>query len=413
MRKILLIGLVWLLAGAMSTAYAADVIKIGQLAPLSGNAAATGQHLKAAGELAAEIINNKHPELGNLPLAATAGLPNLGGAKIEVIVVDHQGNPSVGQTLTLRLINQDHVVGIEGAYHSSVAFSTTAVAERYGIPYVVGDSVAANITQRGFKYTFRVTPIAPTFGQNYMEFLNDMKKAGQAVHTVSIVHENTDYGTSVGQAVDAAAKSHGYEVVADIAYNASTTDVSAQVLQLKQKNPDVVIFISYTQDTILYMKTLKSLNFRPKMIIGDDAGFNDPSFIPSVGSISQGAISRSAWAVGAPGSTTYRINEMYKKLTGKELDDPSARTMEAFFVLADAINRAGSTNADAIRKALVETNLNSDQVMTGYKGVRFDNEGQNVLAATYLIQLQGDQYVTVWPANRATGKLEWPYKGWQ
>ncbi|HKI97222.1 MAG TPA: ABC transporter substrate-binding protein [bacterium] len=413
MRKTLMIMVVWLIAGAMTTVYGAGVVKIGQLTPLSGNAAAAGEHEKAAGALAVEIINNKHPELSNLPLAATAGLPNLGGAKLEVVVVDHQGNPSVGQTLTLRLINQDHVVAIEGSYHSSVTFAATAVAERYGIPFVVGDSVAANITQRGFKYTFRVTPIAPTFGQNYMEFLNDMKKAGHSVSTVGVVHENTDYGTSVGEEVAKAATSHGYNVVADIAYNASTTDVSAQVLQLKEKNPDVIIFISYTQDTILYMKTMKSLNYKPKMVIGDDAGFNDPSFIPAVGAITQGVISRSAWAVGKPGSTTYRINEMYKKLTGKPMDDPSARCMEAFFVMADAINRAGSTNPDAIRKALVETNMNSSQVMTGYKGVKFDSSGQNELAATYLIQLQGSDYVTVWPTDRALAPVIWPYKGWQ
>jgi branched-chain amino acid transport system substrate-binding protein len=413
MRKILLIATVCLLAGAVTAAYAADVIKIGQFTPLSGNAAPTGKHLKAAGELAAEIVNNEHPELGNLPMAATAGLPNLGGAKIQVIAVDHQGNPSVGQTLALRLINQDHVVAIEGAYHSSVAFATTAVAERYGIPYVVGDSVATNITQRGFKYTFRVTPISPTLADNYMEFLNDMQKAGHSVKTVAIVHENTDYGTSVGESVESAAKLHGYKVVAKIPYNANTMDVSAQVLQLKQKDPDVLIFVCYTQDAILYMKTMKSVDYRPRMIIGDDAGFNDPSFIPAVGAISQGLVDRSAWAVGKPGSTTYRIYEMYKKLTGENLDDPSARTIQAFLVLADAINRAGSTKPDAIRKALVATDMNASQMMTGYKGVKFDSTGQNILAATYLIQLQGDQYVTVWPADRAIGKVEWPYKGWK
>jgi branched-chain amino acid transport system substrate-binding protein len=50
--------------------------------------------------------------------------------------------------------------------------------------------------------------------------------------------------------------------------------------------------------------------------------------------------------------------------------------------------------------------------MMGYKGVKFDDTGQNVLAATYLIQLQGDQYVAVWPAQSATAKLQIPYKGW-
>jgi branched-chain amino acid transport system substrate-binding protein len=83
------------------------------------------------------------------------------------------------------------------------------------------------------------------------------------------------------------------------------------------------------------------------------------------------------------------------------------------FVLADAINRAGSGKRDAIRDALAKTDLKPDQLMMGFKGVKFDATGQNTLAATYLIQLQGDKYVSVWPEAKATAKLILPFKGWQ
>lgn len=412
MKRILLLGAVWLLSGLVAGAYAQQTVKIGMLTALSGNAANAGQHVKAAVELGVEIVNSAHPELENLPLAAKAGLPNLGGAKVEVIFADHQGNPATGQSETLRLINQEKVNAIQGAYHSSVAFATTAVAERYGIPFVVGDSVAVNITGRGFKYVFRTTPIAPTFARNYMEFLQGMKKQGQDVSSVAIVHENTDYGSSVGEVLNDVAKEHGFKVVAKIPYNANTTDVSAQVLQMKERKPDAVVFVSYTQDAILYMKTMRDLEFRPKMVIGDNSGFSDPSFAKTVGNIAQGVMNRSAWDIGNPGSSTYRINEMYKAKTGDPLDDTSGRNMQAFFVLADAINRAGSTDPDAIRKALAATDLKPNQLMMGFKGVRFDSTGQNELAATYLIQLQGDEYVAVWPKDRATAELQWPYKAW-
>jgi len=104
---------------------------------------------------------------------------------------------------------------------------------------------------------------------------------------------------------------------------------------------------------------------------------------------------------------------MFKAKYGRDLDDTSARWMEGFFVLADAINRAGSTEPDKIQAALKATDLKPDQLMIGYHGVKFDDTGQNVLSATYLIQLQGKQYVSVWPANLATGKLELPMKGWR
>src|ERR1043166_3580392 len=120
-------------------ARAADPVKVGVLFPLTGNAAAAGQASKAAVELAAEIVNNAHPELASIPLAKDAGLPGLGGAKLDLTFIDHQGNPSVAQQHALRPCTQDKVHVLFGAYQSSCTFTATPVAERYGIPFVVGD----------------------------------------------------------------------------------------------------------------------------------------------------------------------------------------------------------------------------------------------------------------------------------
>jgi branched-chain amino acid transport system substrate-binding protein len=400
-------------AGVSGSASAAEPVKIGVIMPLTGNSASAGQSAKDAIELGAEIINTAHPELKAMPLAATSGLPNLGGAKIELDEADHQGNPQVGQQQTIRLITQDHVAAMLGSYHSSVSLVATAVAERQAVPYLVADSVAANITTRGFKFTFRTTPIAPDFGKAYADFINDVKKSGFKIDSIAIVNENTDYGTSVSQSILDAAKAANINVSAHIAYNANSSDVSAQVLQLKSANPDAVIFISYTADSILYFKTMKNLDYLPPMIIGDDAGFSDPSFVPNVGDLAQGALDRSAFDIGKPGSNSSIVNKLFHDKYGRDLDDTSARWMQGLFVLADAINRAGSTEAEKIREALTETDLKADQLMIGYRGVKFDNNGQNTLASTFLIQLKGKQYVSVWPDNLATDKLELPMKGWR
>jgi branched-chain amino acid transport system substrate-binding protein len=95
------------------------------------------------------------------------------------------------------------------------------------------------------------------------------------------------------------------------------------------------------------------------------------------------------------------------------MDDTSARWMQGFLTLAEAINRAGSTEPEKIQKALRETDLKPEQLMIGYRGVKFDETGQNTLSATYLIQLQGKEYKSVWPADRATATLQWPMKGWK
>jgi branched-chain amino acid transport system substrate-binding protein len=388
-------------------------VKIGGIFPLSGNAASTGVHTKAALEVAMDIINNAHPELGNFPLARNAGLAGLGGAKVEVVFADNQGSPATGQNQALRLITEEKVVALTGAYQSGITLTASAIAEKYGIPFLNGESVAANLTERGFKWFFRTTPIASDFARIYSDFLKDMKAAGAKTDTFAMVHDNTEYGTSVATVITNVFKESGQSAPIDIAYAANATDVQAQVLQLKEKKPDVVIMISYTSDAILFAKTMQALDYKPAMLIADDAGYSDPSFIKAVGKISQGAFNRSSWSVGPAGSPTALIADMYKKKSGDEMDDTAARQMQGFFVLCDAIDRAGSTDPAKIQAALKATDLKPDQLMMGYKGVKFDDKGQNILAAGVMIQLQdGENYTTVWPKANAQKAPVLPYKGW-
>jgi branched-chain amino acid transport system substrate-binding protein len=269
--------------------------------------------------------------------------------------------------------------------------------------------VAANLTERGFKWFFRTTPVAGDFAKIYLDFLKEMKAGGQKVDNVALVHENTEYGTSVANVITGLFKENGLPIAQDIAYSANTTDVQSQVLQLKDKKPDVVIMISYTSDAILYAKTFQALDYKPPMMIADNAGYSDPSTLKAVGKQIQGIFNRSSFAIGVQGSPTFLINEIYKKKSGgDDLDDTAARQMQGFFVLVDAIDRAGSTEA-----ALKATDLKPDQLIMGYKGVKFDDKGQNVLAAGLVIQLQdGENYVPVWPKQLAKTAPVFPYKGW-
>jgi len=389
-------------------------VKIGAVFPMTGNAASAGAHAKAAIEVAMDIINNAHPELGNFPLAGSAGLAGLGGAKVQVVFADNQGSPATGQNQALRLITEEKVVALTGAYQSGITLTSSAIAEKYGIPFVNGESVAANLTERGFKWFFRTTPVAGDFARIYLDFLKEMKAAGQKTDTIALVHENTEYGTSVANVISGLFKENGLAIALDIAYPANTTDVQSQVLQLKDKKPDVIIMISYTSDAILYSKTFQALDYKPPIMIADNSGYSDPSTLKAVGKQIQGIFNRSSFAIGAPGTPTYLINELYKKKSGgDDLDDTAARQMQGFFVLVDAIDRAGSTEPAKIQAALKATDLKPDQLIMGYKGVKFDDKGQNILAAGLVIQLQdGENYVPVWPKSLAKTAPVFPYKGW-
>ena len=129
-----------------------------------------------------------------------------------------------------------------------------------------------------------------------------MKAAGAKVDNIALVHENTEYGTSVASVITSVFKENGLSIAQDISYSANTTDVQSQVLQLKDKKPDVVIMISYTSDAILYAKTFQALDYKPPMMIADNAGFSDPSFAEDRRQDrSQGIFNRSSFAIGPAG----------------------------------------------------------------------------------------------------------------
>src|ERR1700759_1298558 len=388
-------------------------VKIGVIFPMTGNAASAGVHGKAGLEVAMDIINNAHPELGNFPLAKNAGLAGLGGAKIELVFADNQGSPATGQNQALRLITEEKVAALTGAYQSGITLTTSAIAEKYGIPFVNGESVAANLTERGFKWFFRTTPIASDFANVFSDFLTDMKGMGGKVDSIALVHDNTEYGKSVADTITSTFKEKGLNIALDVAYASNSTDVQSQVLQLKEKKPDVVLMVSYTSDAILFAKTMQAQDYKPGILLADDAGYSDPDFIKAVGKISQGAFNRSSWSVGPAGSPSAIIAKMYKDKSGVDMDDTVARQMTGLFVLLDAIDRAGSTETAKIQAALKATDLKPDQLMIGYKGVKFDDKGQNILASGGIIQLQdGENYVSVWPKDTAAKAPMLPYKGW-
>jgi branched-chain amino acid transport system substrate-binding protein len=400
--------------GIAADASAQQIVKIGAVYPLSGNSASAGNYEKMAIELGADLVNNGNADLAKiLPLAKGGGLSGLKGAKVQMVFADNQGTPAAGQNQALRLITEEKVVSIIGAYQSGITLTASAIAEKYGIPFVNPESVAANLTERGFKWFFRVTPVAADFAKAYSAFLKEQKAAGQKVDSIALVHENTEYGNSVASVIADAFAKDGLNVTLKVAYSANAADVQPQVLQLKEKNPDVAIFVSYTADAILYAKTMKELNWKPAILIADDGGFNDPAFVKAMGSVTEGLISRSVFAPGKPGSVAAICDELYKKKTnGDGLDDVSARALQGFLVLADAINRAGSTEPAKIQAALQATDIKPDQLVAGYDGVKFDAKGQNVLASTLVTQMRKGQYVSVWPKARATDPLVLPYKGW-
>jgi branched-chain amino acid transport system substrate-binding protein len=402
-------------ATSAATAAQSSVVKIGSLFPLTGSLAATGVASRDAVLLAVEIINGDYPDL-NLPLAAGEGLPNLGGAQVEVVFADHQMDPEKGASETERLITEEGIVAVVGAYASSVSATSSQVTERYGIPFVNDQSTSTALHTRGFKWYFRTTPHDGMFSEAIFQFLQDMRDTqGADISTVATIFENTQYGSGSSRSQNELAAQYGFEVVANVPYPSGTADMTAEVQSLKAANPDVVLPSSYVADAILMARTFEQLDFQPTAVVAQGVGFTEASFLETVGAQGEFILSREVFAAdlaeNKPIITT--VSDMFQERFGHSMEGATARSFTAMLVLADAINRAGSTDPEAIRQALLATDIPGDQLIMPWPGVKFDPEtGQNIAGSGIVVQAQGGQYNTVWPFDLATKDVVWPFPAW-
>jgi branched-chain amino acid transport system substrate-binding protein len=390
-------------------------VVIGVIYPMTGPAAQPGVDNKPVVEIGADIANGSV----DLPFPfyqKLKGMPGLKGAKVRLVFADHQGKPELGQSEAERLITQDKVHALFGCWHSGVTATASQVAERYGIPFLNPESSSPGLTRRGLKWFFRTSPHDEHFTQAMFDFFRDFeKKRGVKIKTAGLTYDNTLFGADSGKVMKDLAKKSGVEVVLDLQYKLQSTTLSSEIQRLKAANPDVWMPTSYQTDAILFVRTSKELDYTPKMIMAQDAGHMSPDFIQAVGKDGDGTLSR------APFNTDLidrrpvakALNALYMKRHNKDLYDFPARSFTGFMTLLDAINRAGSTDPEAIRKALVATNIPGDQLIMTWEGIKFDETGQNTHVKAIIVQLQGGKYYTVWPWDAATHDVLYPIPAWK
>ena len=395
-------------------AQAQQEIRIGVIYPLTGSLASSGAEMRDALEFAADIVNNGLKGVPELPFSAGGGLTGLKGAKIKLVFADHQGNPQVGASEAERLISQEHVVALMGAYNSNVTQTASQVAERDKIPFLNAESSSPTLTQRHFKYFFRTTPDDALFVRNAFDFMKDVEQARHIkIGSVATLAENTLFGDQAAKLQQQYAAAQGFNVVKQVSYPAKTTQLTSEVQTLKAANPTVLLQSSYSE-AILSMKTYKELGYLPDMLIANDAGFADTEFIKTLGKDADYVVSREVWAldIGDKKPIIKKVDDLFKARYKIDFTGNSARSFTGLMVLADAINRAGSTDPEAIRKALAATNIPSSALIMPWKGVKFDETGQNTLGAGILVQVRDGKYSTVWPFDLASKDVAWPMPKW-
>ena len=398
------------------TLQAGETVRIGALYPLSGGAAKSGTDTANAIRLAIEIVNNKQTGL-TIPFANSKGLPALGNAKIDLIIADHQGSPEIGAAEAERLIVQKNVVALIGAFHSSVAATSSQVAERMGVPFISGESEATSLTERGYKWFFRTTPSSKTQARDFFTFLQDINKKNSArIKSIALVHENTLWGKGFAKSVKGYFKNFPeFQLAVDIIYQQGTVDVTSEVQRLLAVNPDVVFHASYDAEAILFARTYKQYNFNPKGIMAIGAAFGSNAFRDALGSDSDHFIVREHWSrdLSSRNILVSQVGDLYRKKFGKDMDGTPARAFTAAMVLADAINRAASVDPNKIQAALAATQMSPEVMIMPWEGVQFDENGQNTLTRGIFVQNSGGVSKLIWPFDQAAADLTWPRPNWR
>ncbi len=369
-----------------------NTIKVGVITSLTGNQAAFGQAHKAGYQIALDEINAKG---------------GIDGKPVELDIYDDQSKPDQAVQGVSKLVDQDHVKLVLGAYSSESTRAIVPVVTLKQIPLIMPTAVADNVVETGSQWVFRICAGSGSFATATLDFL----KHNGDPKTLAIVYENTNFGQANNKSMAAAAPAAGMNVVDSEAYQATSPDYKALLQRVKSKNPEVIYFASYLLDAGTLMRQSEQLNLNPKYYTSAGTGFaaaEFPSPEKGAGKYAEYTFSVSQWLPSAKWKGSQEFDEKYTKLTGSH---PAYHGMEAYATLqvaAAALKNAGAgATPTAIRDAIRNLNI----AETPFGPVKFDARGQNA-HPVLVTQIQGGKYKVVWPPDAAESKPIVPTPEW-
>ncbi|RXT51238.1 ABC transporter substrate-binding protein [Bosea sp. Tri-44] len=366
-------------------------INVGVIMPLSGANAQFGINSRNGVELVADEIN------------AAGGIKSLGGARINLVVADSTSTPTTAANVAQRLLTQNDVVAILGAFASALTIAISEVTERRGVPLLTM-SFSDQITGRGFENIFQVVAKASAIGKAQFDgTVAIAAAAGQKLDKIAIMYEDTAYGTSQAAGLRDGAKAAGVQIVMDEAYPLGITDVTPLINKLRASGAQAVFPVSYLNDSLQIIRAMRQQKIAIPAI-GGAAGYVIPDFEKGLGEFSEGVLSISP----ANYDLAPELTERFRKRYGYFMVHEALEHAVCMDVLAQALEQAKSTKPDDLRKVLHGTRFEGGwtKAMTG-GAVQFDKTGLNTLSVPVMVQWRNKELVTVWPSQVAKSKAIW------
>lgn len=382
-------------SGAIGMPYvarAATPVKVGIIHPVTGGVSYSGTQGRAGAMMAVDDIN------------AAGGIKSLGGAKIDALLTDAQSKADVAAS-EIEKYNDAGVSAVVGGYASFICLATTQAAAKHGIPYVVDVGTDDRIVKAGLKNTFRFSPGYGVFVDTAVPTLDQINSAaGKPVKTAIIVHEDKAFGTGTAKLLQEKLPGIGVKVLDVIAHPTPNLDFNNIVLRIKAAKPDIVIPADYYNEYVLLARTMLQQKVRPKAIY----------------SVLGGAASQYKFVHDFPEAAAYIMdcNHWYnphkeaaqtlrKKTQAKGLyyTYEVFLNYEAVMLLADALERAASTDRAKIIDALASSEWSGH--FMPYGPTKFVN-GQNIGARAVNLQVQNNDIKVILPPEFANAKPIFP-----
>lgn len=312
-----------------------DTIRIGVFEPMTGASAAGGEMTMEGITLANELF------------------PEVLGKKVEVILVDNKSEPQEAANAVSRLIERENVHAIIGSYGSSLSMAGGPVAQEAGIP-VVGCSPTNPLVTLGNDYYFRVCFIDPFQGTVMANYAYKDLKA----KTAAIIKDVTqDYSVGLSNFFKEAfieLTGDANAIVAEVSYNTGDLDFTPQLQTAKAANPDVIFAPGNYGESALLIKQAREAGINVPILGGDT--WEAPEFLEVGGDAVEGIVFSTHFTAQAPvTSNSTKFLDAYREKYGKEANAFAALGYDAYLVILDAIERAGSHDPEVIREALAET----------------------------------------------------------
>lgn len=407
MRKKVLAGVLATMMSVMAVTpvFAEDTIKIGTLYPLTGDVASIGQNIMKGVEFAVNEINEKG---------------GINGKQIEIVQGDTMGDTKTGMTEAERLVTQENVCAVLGAYQSGVTEVVAQVTEQYQVPLLTAISTADTLTETGYEYFFRLAPTNSMFLRDMIQFLVDETSENEDVDvkSIAVCADNTLLGQETAQWAKYWAEEQGIEYLGEVLYSKGAADLSSEVIQLKDMNPDALVVDNYISDGILLTKTMAEQGYKPSIMIGKATAYIDPSYIPAVGNLCNGIVTAAEFNPGTKGK---EITDAFEKEYGVAMNGHSAESYTAMWVLKTAIENAGSTEREDIKNALADIKIEGtfpggNEIILPYDTIEFsdvemngkEHTNTNAGSTLTILQIQDGAYKTVWPLDIAEAEIQYP-----